>query len=293
MLLLGGQIFSGTDPGKGQSPCEPCLPGGIPWVCAHSHTSLWGTVANATPLPPFSPPFSPSLIFHPDPSFYPNSFLLFIFFFLFLLPSLPVPLLSSSLPLSSWFLTYLASFLIPPSLPFPSLSIRIPHFSLQKFPARCLCADAMHCAGIWRMNKASVCTKSQQSVYPMEGNLVLQLASLTLQPWQSLCQVFSVPQTRTPHHSASLAWLIWDMEPTIPIIKLIYVCLCQFIYMLRGLARRQWAWAGVSKSENKSSRSYKLPLQCYQHTSPLVTRSLYSFSSFFFFSPQLEQINPF
>lgn len=112
-------------------------------------------------------------------------------------------------------------------------------------------------------------------------NWLLCLSSLD----KAYASVFSVPQTRTPHPSASLAWLMWDMEPAIPIIKLIYVCLCQFIYMLRGLARRQWAWAGVSKSENKSSRSYKLPLQCYHHTSPLVTESLYSFSSFlsFFF----------
>lgn len=284
----GKQMFSETEVGEGHGLCEPqeaspsvTLPSGV----------LWLTLPHFSPLcPPFLLSFLPSLIFHPDPSFsiylLPSS--------LFLLP-LPLPPCSSSLQfLPSLFLTpqlSLSSLFIalslPPcvfpssSLPFPSFPIHILYFSLQKFIARVCVMPCIAPQGYEEWTRFKYALKA--TVSPMEGNLALQLASLTLQPDKAYASVFSVPQTRTPHHSASLAWLIWDMEPTIPIIKLIYVRLCQFIYMLRGLAKRQWAWAAVSKSENKSSRSYKLPLQCYHHTSPLVTRSLHSFTSFLFF----------
>lgn len=128
-----------------------------------------------------------------------------------------------------------------------------------------------------------MCAKGRPSVYPMEGNLVLHLASLSLQPRQNLCRCLLSPPDRNPSPLASLAWLIWDMEPASPIIKLIDVCLCQFIPVLSSLPRRQWAWAGVSQSENKSSTSSKLPLCCEDHIGSVVTWNLYSGSSFLFF----------
>lgn len=114
-------------------------------------------------LSPSSPPFLLSFSYFPS-----RSFLLSLTLCFHLSSSFPI---SSSFPPSLLFLFLLVPFfrlVLFFHLPNSSLMLIFPYFSLlsspffpihilyfspQKFIARGLCADAMCCPGIWRMNK--------------------------------------------------------------------------------------------------------------------------------------------
>lgn len=226
------------------SACGIMTSRGAHGLRAGSHGSS-GAPEWSSPPVPFLPSFlSPFPDLSSSPSgFFPSVSLLpaFLCFSSHLLAFLPDPLPQPfpSFPRSS--LAFLSSF--PFSSPISSSVSRLPPthtlhvsrlgYSLQGLCGKHLC-PAQGCEGWGRSTVQERLTVSSFHKQKSDFCCWLWLSSLD----KAYVGVSSVPPKKTPSPVASLGWLIWDMEPTIPDDK-IYLCLPVSVwYVLSGLARR-------------------------------------------------------